>query len=170
MAEDTANAAPDASSESNSETTTFTQQQVNDLIAREKGKIQAKYEGHEDLKAKAARLDELEAANATEVEKANKKVTTEKERADAAEAKLLRFEVAAEKEVPADYLDLLVGNTRDELEAKAEKIVQLVKSRNESNDPPDFNGGAREPAPDTQTPDQAHNALILGLAGITPDP
>jgi transcriptional regulator len=147
---------------------TFTQQQVNDLIAKEKGKIQAKFDGYEDLKAKAARLDELEQANASEIEKAQAKATKAEQAKAEAEAKLTRYEVAAEKQIPAEAMDLLTGSTREELEAKADKLLELVKSRTDSNEEPDFDGGAREPAPDPKTPEAAHNESVLALLGLTP--
>jgi hypothetical protein len=145
---------------------TFSQAQVNDLIAKEKGKYQAKLEGYSDLKAKAAKLDEIEAANASEIEKAQAKATKAEQAAAQAEAKLTRFEVAAEKQIPADALDLLNGSSREELEASAEKILALVKNRTTQNEP-DFDGGAREPAPDPQTPEEAHNKAVLGMLGLT---
>jgi hypothetical protein len=76
---------------------TFTQDQVNDLIAREKGKIQAKYDGFDDLKAKADKFDEQQAAGASDLEKAN-------QRAEAAEAKAAK---ADEKVRHANLLSAL---------------------------------------------------------------
>jgi hypothetical protein len=66
------------------------------------------------IKAQQAeeRAQELEDAQKSELEKAQTKAQREAERAAEAQAKLLRFEVAAEKQVPAEALDLLTGNTR----------------------------------------------------------
>jgi NADPH-dependent glutamate synthase beta subunit-like oxidoreductase len=112
-----------------------------------------------------AKLTEYEERDKSELEKLTGKLTkAERDKAEA-EAKLLRFEIAAEKQVPADALDLLTGTTREELEAKADKLLELVKSRNESEKTPDFDGGAREPA-DNSDPVAAHNDVILKLAGI----
>ena len=112
------------------------------------------------------RLEALEERDKTEAEKAAAKAAKEAQRAEAAEAKLTRYEVAAEKGLPADTLDLLSGNTREELEAKADRILELVKSRTESQKEPDFDGGAREPAPDPQTPEEAHNDVFLKALGL----
>jgi hypothetical protein len=106
------------------------------------------------------RLEALEERDKTEAEKAAAKATKEAQRAEAAEAKLTRYEVAAEKGLPSDTLDLLSGSTREELEAKADRILELVKSRTESEKEPDFDGGAREPAPDPLPPEQQHNVDI----------
>ena len=120
-----------------------------------------------ELEPLAAQAREIEEAQKSEVQKAQDKLAKEAEARKAAESKLLRFEVAAEKEVPADALDFLVGDTREELEAKADKLLELVKSRNETDSQPDFDGGPREPTDDPKTPDQAHSDLILKLAGYS---
>lgn len=149
--------------ESDGKDNTFTQEQVNDLIAREKGKFQQRYADYDELKAAKGRLDEIEESNRTEVEKAQGKLTKAEERAAAAEAKLARFEVAKDKSVPAAAVDFLQGNTREELEASADKLLELVKKEEGGDTPPDFNGGPREPAPENKTPDQAHAELVTKL-------
>lgn len=112
-----------------------------------------------------ARAEEFEERDKSELEKLTGKLTKAEQAKAEAEGRLLRFEVAAEKQVPSDALDLLVGNTREELEAKADKLLSLVKKPEET---PDFDGGAREPAADPVTPEDAHNKDILALMGIKP--
>lgn len=146
------------------EAKTFTQDQVNDLIAKEKGRIQSKYEGFEDLKAKAARLDEIEQANASELEKAQKAAQKAQGEAQEASVKLLRYEVAQEKEVPAKLVPLLTASSKDELEAQADLILENAKPASA-----DFDGGTREPAEEPLTPEQEHNKLFLQALGITRD-
>ena len=73
MAEETAPAESPAPEAATADSTTFTQAQVNDLIAREKGKIQSKYGDYNELKSKADKLAEIEAASATDLEKVQKK-------------------------------------------------------------------------------------------------
>lgn len=51
---------------------TLTQADVDRIVADRVAREKAKYADHADLKAKAARLDEIEAANATELDKAVK--------------------------------------------------------------------------------------------------
>ena len=116
-----------------------------------------------------ARIEELEARDQSELEKAQTKAAKLEQAKVEAEAKLLRYEVAAEKDVPAEALDFLTGNTREELEAKADKLLELVKSRNENTPEPDFDGGAREPAPENLTPEEEHNRLFLQAMGLTPN-
>jgi hypothetical protein len=116
----------------------------------------------QEAKAKA---QEYEDAQKTELEKAQDRLTqTETAKAEA-EAKLLRYEVAAEKNVPANLLELLVGGSKEELEQKADLILENVKPAEAPQ--ATFDGGPREPAPEPKTPDQAHNDLVIGLLGKT---
>jgi hypothetical protein len=55
----------------------FTQEQLNAILAEDRRKTLAKFEGFDDLKAKAAKFEEIEAQNATELEKAVKKAADE---------------------------------------------------------------------------------------------
>jgi hypothetical protein len=116
-----------------------------------------------DAQEAKQRAEELEARDQSEVEKLTTKVTKAERERDDAKAALLRYEVATEKQVPADAMDLLVGSTREELEAKADRLLELVK-RPEAT--PEFDGGTREPAPEPKTPDQEHNELAAALFGV----
>ena len=163
MAEETAPAESPAPEAATADSTTFTQAQVNDLIAREKGKIQSKYGDYNELKSKADKLAEIEAASATDLEKVQKKAAQLEQEKAAAESKLLRYEVANDKSVPADVVEFLKGNTREELEASAEKLLSFTSKQAAT---PDFDGGARETSTDPQQADT--EAFITQLPGIQP--
>lgn len=161
MAEETAPAESPAPEAATADSTTFTQAQVNDLIAKEKGKIQSKYGDYADIKAKAAKLEEIENANASELEKAQKKAAEAERIANESTAKLLRFEVANDLEVPAKLVPLLTATDREGLEAQANLILENAKTAT-----PDFDGGARETSTDPQQADT--EAFITQLLGIQP--
>lgn len=75
----------------------LTQEQVNAILAEEKRKTLARFEGFEDLKAKAEKFDQIEAQNASELEKAVKKADADA-RADMSaksNKRLVRAEVKA---------------------------------------------------------------------------
>jgi hypothetical protein len=110
-----------------------------------------------------ARAQEYEDRDKSELEKLDGKLKKAEEAKLAADTKLLRFEVAAEKKVPADAVALLSGTTREELEAQADKLLELTKEAGKS---PDFDGGAREPAPEQRKPEEAHNRDLLKLLGL----
>ena len=106
---------------------------IGERVARER----AKYGDYGDLKAKAAKFDEAEAASKSELQKAT-------ERAEAAEKKVSEFEsrqqvtawakqVSKETGVPADALR---GSTLEELEAHAAQVKALI---------PETPKGARAP-------------------------
>lgn len=88
-------------------------------IARERAKVPTDYE---ELKAKAAKLTEIEEANKTEAEKAAARADAAEKRAAALEAKATRAEVAAAKGVP---VELLSGSTQEELEAAADALIKF---------------------------------------------
>ena len=86
-------------------------------IARERAKIPTDYD---ELKAKAAKLAEIEESTKTEAQKqADRLAEIERENAELKTGKL-RAEVAAAKGVPAE---LLSGNTKEELEAMADALI-----------------------------------------------
>ena len=113
----------------NQEQTTFTQDDVNKIVNDRLARERKKYEGIdlEDLKAKAAKLDEIEEANKSELEKAN-------ERAKALETELesikkenevrnMRQKVANETGVPEN---LLTGDDEESCKAQAEAIKKFA--------------------------------------------
>jgi hypothetical protein len=146
---------------------TFTQADVDRVVADRLERERKKYEGFDDLKAKAAELDQIKEANASEIEKAQNKATKAEERATNAEAKLLRFEVAAEKNVPPKLVPLLTATSKEELEGQADLILENAKPGD--TPPPDFDGGTREPAPETRKPEDSHDDLALSILGIKPN-
>lgn len=110
---------------------TFTQEEVNAIVAERLDRERKKYDGFDELKAKAAKFDEIEEANKSELQKAN-------ERAQALEAELsgmkkadairnLREKVAKETGVPAN---LLSGDDEDSCKAQAEAIKEYVNKGN----------------------------------------
>lgn len=113
----------------------------------------------QDLEAKIA---EFEERDKSETEKLTGKITKAEQKAAEAESKLLRYEVAQEKNVPAKLVPLLTGQTREDLEAQAALILENPKPAE-----PDFDGGPREPAGPAKTPEEEHNELFLKQLGIT---
>lgn len=100
--------------------TSFTQEDVNRIVAERLTREGKKYEGFDDLKAKAAKFDEIEAQNATELDKAVKKADADA-RADMStktNTRLVRAEVrafasAAKFFDPADAAVLLSDKFKD---------------------------------------------------------
>lgn len=80
----------------------------------------------------AKRLEEIEDAKKSEVERA----TTRQQRAEAerdeAVAKLLRYEVATSAGLPLSVAHRLQGSTKDELEADARELSKLLADKKEA--------------------------------------
>lgn len=107
---------------------TFTQAELDAIVQNRVREQTAKYADYEDLKAKAAKYDEAENANKSELQKATDK-------ANALQAKLNQYEsekkireirekVSKETGVPAD---LLAGNDEESCKAMAKAIKDYTK-------------------------------------------
>lgn len=87
--------------------------------------LSRKHEAQAKSNADAAkRLKELEDADKTELQRATDTATAEKKRADAAEAKALKYEVAAELGIKAKHMKYLHGATKEEIEESAKGILE----------------------------------------------
>lgn len=90
--------------------------------------LSRKHEGQAKSNATAAeKLKEMEDANKSEIDKVTSKATEASKRADAAEAKATRYEVAHEKQVPTKLMKFLTGQTREEIEASADELLEATK-------------------------------------------
>lgn len=138
---------------------TFTQEEVNAMMGKVRREVEGKYAGFDDLKAKAARYDEAQAAAKTDLEKAV-------ERADRAEAEAralreakaradLAAEVSAATDVPAA---LIQGDDEEAMRASAGAIAAWAAS---SHVAPADKGGAAGVAPAT-----ADSILAIGDARL----
>lgn len=84
-----------------------------------------KFSDYQDLKAKAARLDKIEAAAAEANKSWEERFNTLQSTVVAKDLEILRVQVAAEKGVPANRIS---GSTREELESDADELLSLLKT------------------------------------------
>lgn len=109
---------------------TFTQAEVDAIVTDRLKRERSKFEGFEEFKQKAAKLDEIEEASKSELQKAT-------ERAQALEAELdtmkkteevrkMRESVAKELNIDAA---LLTADTEDACRAQAEGMINFFSSR-----------------------------------------
>ena len=106
---------------------TFTQDELNAIVADRLSREKAKYEGFEELKAKAEKYDQLEEANKSELQKASERVASleaELENVRKTEAvRAIRDKVATETGVPAN---LLTGDTEEACTEQANAIKEYA--------------------------------------------
>jgi hypothetical protein len=171
---------------------TFTQAELDQIVADRLKRERAKHADYDDLKQKASRLDEIEAASKSDLEKereareaAERTATEATERANNT---LRRAAIVAEAAKQGADPDLVVAllKERDFKVAKGDEeftvtigkdgevagtegAVQALVAEKPSlagaQPAPEFDGGAREPAPEPKDPGDAHNEFILGITG-----
>ena len=124
---------------------TFTQDEVNSLMARERRDTQAKFADYDELKAKAARLDAIEEANKSEIEKANDAAAKAAEEAKGWQSKYEELKAEAERReaidkaaaqynVDAAMLARMSGDVEDNARFLAEQDASRPKYPNVSDE------------------------------------
>jgi hypothetical protein len=108
---------------------TFTQAELDAIVKDRLKRASEKYSDYDALKEKATKFDELEAANKTELEKANEKLKSVTAELDALkkaqELSDMRIQIANENHVPMEFL---TGTTKEELDLQANKIKEMMSA------------------------------------------
>lgn len=167
MPEGTAEATQEATQEGHGQQQEQTQEQqdlaslpewARAAISKANGEA-AKYRTRaKELEPKAAELDKLTEAQKTEQQKAAEARQAAEERATSAETRLLRYEVAASKQLPSDLVQFLTGSSQDDIEKQADALIARLGEAAKAA--PSFDGGAR-----TSAPTEDMNAAIRRAAG-----
>lgn len=106
------------------------QEDLNKVLGERLDRERSKFADYTDLKAKAAKFDELEAANKSEIEKANEKATAAEKAAEKAMADALRLRVALKHGISDEDADLfLTGTDETTLTKQAERLTERVVDR-----------------------------------------
>lgn len=107
---------------------TFSQADVDNVVSERLKRERAKYSDYEELKAKAAKLDEIEEANKTELQKATERATELETELNglkkANEIRSIRDKVSNETGVP---VNLLTGEDEESCAAQAKEILAFAK-------------------------------------------
>jgi hypothetical protein len=157
---ETANPDGKGAPEGNEPAKTLTQADVDRIVAERVAREKGKFADYGDLKAKAAKFDELDQASKTEQERLTERLTTAEKRAAELESKALRLEVAAEKGLTTAQAKRLVGATREELEADADELLETFKPAEKAPPAVDLDLGTRTTAAASSDPRSADLAQI----------
>lgn len=94
------------------------------ILGERLARQRAQFAGFDELKAKAAKFDEHEAKNKTELEKLTETAKANEARAAAAELALIKRDAAEAAGLPKSWADRLKGATKEELEADAKELAK----------------------------------------------
>jgi|SRR6478752_7301931 len=139
------------------------QEELNRIIADRVARERAKFKDYGDLKSKASKLDEIEQAQKTELQRIQERSEAAERRAAELERDLVRSQIAIAKKLPAELASRLRGDTPDELEADADKLLALVKASTTLK--PDLTQGSHGGSAVTADPAQQFADLILKARG-----
>lgn len=123
---------------------TFTQADVDRIVADRLKREQAKYSDYDDLKAKAARFDEAEEKTKSETQRLADANRVAEERANKAELDSCRMRVAIRKGLTEAQVKRLLGTTEEELEADADELLAAFKGAEPETTPPATGGRPKE--------------------------
>ncbi|MDV7194293.1 MULTISPECIES: hypothetical protein [Mycolicibacterium] len=147
---------------------TFTQAELNSKLAQERRETEARFEGYDDFKSKAEQFDQLTESTKSELQKANEVAAEMKSKYEASQAdnsklstKLLRQQIAAEKELPAAMWKRVQGSTKEEIEADVEDLLKSAGSAGGSGSSGSFRSGAS--VPDGKTDKERAAAALRGV-------
>ena len=112
----------------------------------------------------AARLKQIEDRDKGESEKIAERLAEAERRAEQADQRALRLEVASEKGLTAVQAKRLVGATREELEADADELLETFKVNNKPKPDPAQGRGQGKPDKREQGLEQARKRGFLPAA------
>lgn len=118
----------------------------------------------------AQRLAEIEEQGKSESERLAERIASAERRAEDAERKALRYEVAAAKGVPSKLMRFLQGNTEEELTASADELLEAVSGKTQSDTDDKDNGSDDADAPDKGAPSGRPQERLQAGAANDADP
>lgn len=125
---ETVNQDTQVTQEANETERTFTQAELDNIVKERLRRDRADRADYDELKAKAARLDEIEEANKTELQKATDRADSLQKELDALKnaekVRVMRQTVAQDTGVPAK---LLTADTEEGCKEQAAEILRFAK-------------------------------------------
>lgn len=151
---------------------TFTQTQLNAVVASARREVESKFDGFDDIKSKAEQFDALTETAKTDIQRFQDQLAststerdTLKQDNSSLQTQLLRQKISATAGLDADLWDRVTGSTEEEIAADVDKLVSKFQPTRRAPLGPRSGSGAS--APDARTPkDRAADALRGLRAGI----
>lgn len=144
-----------------------TQEDLNKVIAERVSRERAKFSDYKDLKAKAERLDQLEAANKTEAEKVAERFAALEAENARIRSEALRSRIQAKHGISDEDAALfLTGTDEDTLTAQARRLAEREADRKKRGNVAPKEGGSADHAGGGESDDRE---FVRGLFGRTDD-
>lgn len=106
------------------------QEELNAALKDRLDRERSKFKDYNDLKAKAAKLNEIEQANLSELEKASGRITTAESERDAAKQEALRVRKAIQHGLSIEVADeFLTGTDEETLDTQAKRLSDLMAEK-----------------------------------------
>ncbi len=109
------------------------QEDLNRVIGDRINSVKARFADYDDIKAKAARLDEIEQASKTELEKAQERIAELEGTVSQAQRAALVTRIASEEGVIPEVLH---GDTEEEMRAAAARVKEWAAGSRKAPPPP----------------------------------
>ena len=122
-----------------------TQDDLNKVIADRVNRVKAQFADYKDIKAKAARLDELEAANQTEAERVAQRIAALESENARIQSEALRSRIQAKHGISDEDAALfLTGTDEDTLTAQARRLAEREADRKKRGNIAPKEGGSAD--------------------------
>lgn len=134
----------------------LSQEEVNQLIADRIERERKKFADYKDLKAKASKLDELEEARKSELEKLNDRLAEAQMELQSLKVEKVRSQAAREAGLDAELAEYITAVEPEEALAQAKKLAERLKPK-----PADLKQGVRQ----TAKPAPSMDDWLRGVTG-----
>lgn len=105
------------------------QEALDKIIQARLARERSRYADYDELKARAAKYDEVEEASKSEIQKAIERAEKAEKELQAKAAESERLRVIAKHSIPEDYQDLITASDIEGMESQALKIQELIKPK-----------------------------------------
>lgn len=140
---------------------TLTQAEVDKIVADRVARERKKFADYDDLKKKAARLQQIEDGQKTEAQKLNDQLAAQSVELQALRVEKIRRSAASAAGLDPELAEFITAADEEEATEQAKKLAEKLKTNTKSA-APDFKQGTRSTPP----PSRSRDELLRGLAGF----